>query len=428
MKNSAQLRQLLSQQAYNEQIAMLYGCDISDAQPYAMRYLHAMDQLDAEFGRHETMGLFSAPGRTELGGNHTDHQHGCVLAAAVNIDIIAAVAPNQLGSIRLLSEGYDVICVELWDLRKKLEEENTSAAILRGTCAAYAERGAVLSGLDIYISSNVPKGSGVSSSAAFEVLLGTIFNSLFMPQPLSPIEVAKIGQWVENIYFGKPCGLMDQMASSVGGVVAIDFADPLHPIVQKVELNLSEAGLSLCIIDSGADHADLTDEYAAVPNDCKAVASICGAEVLRDVSYDVFLQNIAECRQKLGDRATLRAFHFFAENARVSQQVLALCHKEYDIFLELVNVSGHSSFEYLQNVIPAGATSQQAVAMTIAIAKDALNGKGAVRVHGGGFAGTVQAFVPQERILLFQQRVEAILGKGSCNVMLIRPVGGYRLA
>ena len=226
-----------------------------------------------------------------------------------------------------------MICVELWDLRKKLEEENTSAAILRGTCAAYAERGAVLSGLDIYISSNVPKGSGVSSSAAFEVLLGTIFNSLFMPQPLSPIEIAKIGQWVENIYFGKPCGLMDQMASSVGGVVAIDFADPLHPIVQKVELNLSEAGLSLCIIDSGADHADLTDEYAAVPNDCKAVASICGAEVLRDVSYDVFLQNIAECRQKLGDRATLRAFHFFAENARVSQQVLALCQKKYDIFL-----------------------------------------------------------------------------------------------
>ena len=428
MENIADLKNMLSGGFYAPQLAMLYACSDVQTQQYSQRYLQILHGLDATFGPHEKAALFSAPGRTEIGGNHTDHQHGCVLAASVNIDMIAAAAPNGNNVIRLHSEGYDTICINLRDLSKHEDEENTTASLLRGTCSAFCERGARLTGLDIYIASNVPKGSGVSSSAAFEVLLGTIMNELFMPEPVDAVEIAKIGQWVENVYFGKPCGLMDQMASSVGGVVGIDFADPAAPVVQKIELNLADAGLALCIIDSGADHADLTDEYAAVPRDCKNVASICGAEVLRDVSLEVFLEHLSECRKKLGDRATLRAMHFFADNDRVAKQITALSVKDYAQFLALVEQSGHSSFEYLQNVIPAGATQQQAVAVAIAVAKNALNGRGAVRVHGGGFAGTVQAFVPLELVDMFKQRVEAVLGVNCCNIMLIRPVGGYRLA
>lgn len=428
MKAIASLKQMITAGSLSPQLSMLYCCPEQEAKHYADRYLHVLEGLEIAFGEHDVAALFSAPGRTEIGGNHTDHQHGCVLAASVNIDMIAAAAPNGLTCIRLLSEGYDTLCVDLHELCKRPEEENTSASILRGTCAAFAERGANIFGLDIYIASNVPKGSGVSSSAAFEVLLGTIMNDLFMDEPVDTIEIARIGQWVENVYFGKPCGLMDQMASSVGGVVAIDFADPAVPVVQKVDFDLADAGLALCIIDSGADHADLTDEYAAVPSDCSRVAAICGANVLRNVSYDVFLQNIPTCRERLGDRATLRAIHFFADNARVGQQVQAILDRNYNTFLSLVDQSGHSSFEYLQNVIPAGATTQQAVAVTIAVAKDALRGRGAVRVHGGGFAGTVQAFVPVEMVADFKQQVEAVLGEGRCNVMLIRPVGGYRLS
>lgn len=428
MRTIADLKHLLQTGGLNEQLMMLYGCTELGAKSYAERYIHILCGLDETFGPHKTAALFSAPGRTEIGGNHTDHQHGCVLAGSVNIDMIAAVAPNDLRTIRMHSEGYSTICVDLQDLQKHLDEENSTASLLRGTCAAFSERNAKLSGLDIYVSSNVPKGSGVSSSAAFEVLLGTIMNELFMDAPLDAIEIAKISQWVENVYFGKPCGLMDQMASSVGGIVGIDFKDPTAPVVEQIDLNLADAGLSLCIIDSGADHADLTDEYAAVPNECCRVAQICGAKFLRDVPYDVFQRSLPACRVQLGDRAVLRAMHFFADNARVDKQLDAIRRKDYIAFLQLVNESGHSSFEYLQNVIPAGATQQQAVALTIAVAKDALQGRGAVRVHGGGFAGTVQAFVPVEMVPDFRQKVEAVLGKDHCSVMLIRPVGGYRLA
>ena len=423
-----ELQQVLSGGALSQKLAWLYGCTEAESASYAKRYLHVLEGLEETFGAHETATIFSAPGRTEIGGNHTDHQHGCVLAGAVNIDMIAAVAPNALGQMRLMSEGYAPLTIELADLEKRPEEENTSAAILRGTCAAYAQRGGKLTGLDIYVASNVPKGSGVSSSAAFEVLLGTICNELFMgDQKVSAIAIAQIGQWVENVYFGKPCGLMDQMASSVGGVVGIDFADPAAPIVEQIELDLADAGLALCILDSGADHADLTDEYAAIPADCKAIAAACGKQVLRDVDMSVFVEKLTECRQAFGDRAVLRAMHFFADNARVPQQIQALKDRDYDTFLRLIDASGHSSWECLQNVTAAGAVKQQAVALTISIAKLILGGRGAVRVHGGGFAGTVQAFVPVDMVPEFKQRTEAILGSGCCNVMVIRPVGGIRL-
>lgn len=424
-----ELMHSLASGAFIDQLSWLYSCTPDNANTYADRYIHVLEGVDATFGRHTHAALFSAPGRTEIGGNHTDHQHGCVLAGAVNIDMIAAVAPNGLDEIRLKSEGYDAISVDLVDLEKRIEEENSSISILRGTCAAFVDLGAKLYGIDIYVASNVPKGSGVSSSAAFEVLLGTIMNELFMEESkVTPIKIAQIGQWVENVYFGKPCGLMDQMASSVGGVVGIDFADPAKPVVESVGFDLAEADLSLCILDSGADHADLTDEYAAIPADCKSIAKLCGCEVLRDVDTDEFVGKIPQCRQLFGDRAVLRAMHFFADNARVPQQIQALKDKDYASFLRLIDQSGHSSWECLQNVTPAGAVQHQAVAMTISVAKQILAGKGAVRVHGGGFAGTVQAFVPVEMVSQFKERTEAILGKNSCNVMMIRPVGGIRIA
>lgn len=424
-----ELKSALLSGLYDKKLSWLYGCAVDDSKQYANRYLHVLEGLDQTFGTHENAAIFSAPGRTEIGGNHTDHQHGCVLAGSVNIDMIAAVAPNACGQLCLMSEGYETICVDLKDLAKRPEEENTSVAILRGTCRAYADRGGKLSGLDIYVASNVPKGSGVSSSAAFEVLLGTICNELFMGQrKVTPVEIAQIGQWVENVYFGKPCGLMDQMASSVGGVVGIDFADPANPIVEQVELDLADAGLALCILDSGADHADLTDEYAAIPADCKAVARACGKDVLRDVDFDIFVANLPTCRQQYGDRAVLRAMHFFADNARVPQQIKAIKDKDYATFLRLIDESGHSSWECLQNVTTAGAVKQQAVAVTISVAKQILGGRGAVRVHGGGFAGTVQAFVPVDLVAEFKEKTEAVLGKNACNVMVIRPVGGIRIA
>ena len=429
MLSVKEIKQRLLSGGCDEKLVWLYGCEADQVQLYAQRYVQVLDALDAAFGTHEAAALFSAPGRTELGGNHTDHQHGCVLAGSVNIDIISAVSANDLGVIRLKSEGYDPISVELSDLNKRQEEENTSAAILRGTCAAFAARGAKLTGLDISMISNVPKGSGVSSSAAFEVLLGTIFNELFMEEnKATPVQIAQIGQWVENVYFGKPCGLMDQMACSVGGVVGIDFADPANPIVEQVELDLHDAGLALCILDSGADHADLTDEYAAIPADCKAVARICGAEVMRDVDEAVFAEKIPQCRTELGDRAVLRAMHFFADNGRVPRQVQALKDRDYAAFLALVEQSAHSSWEYLQNITPAGFVRQQAVAIAIALSCRILNGRGAVRVHGGGFAGTVQAFVPLDMVARFKAETEAVLGENSCNVMVIRPVGGIRIA
>ena len=298
------------------------------------------------------------------------------------------------------------------------------AALLRGECAAFTQRGAKLAGLDVYISSNVPKGSGVSSSAAFEVLIGVILNDCFMTEKVSPIAIAQIGQWAENVYFGKPCGLMDQMASSVGNIITIDFASPAKPVVEPVAVDFSKAGLALCILDSGADHADLTDEYAAIPAECRAVAAVCGGEVLRDVPFETFLAKLPECRRQCGDRAVLRAFHVYADNDRVAKQVAALHDGDFGTFLSLVNESGCSSWEYLQNVIPAGYKEHQEVGVTIAAAKHLLGDKGAVRVHGGGFAGTVQAFVPVEMLDEFKAGMEAILGEGRCHVLSIRQAGG----
>ena len=367
--------------------------------------------------------VFSAPGRTELGGNHTDHQHGRVLAAAVELDTRAAVALNGTSRIRVLSEGYPVCEVDLRDLAVRPEERNTTAALIRGVAAGFAGRGCSLAGFDACVTSTVLPGSGLSSSAAFEVLLGTAINHLFSCGA-DAVEIAKIAQYAENVYFGKPCGLMDQMASSVGGCVAIDFADPAAPVVTPVDFDFSACGHRLCIIDSGASHADLTDEYAAVPGELAAVSGFFGKAVLRDVPEDAFYAALPELRRTAGDRAVLRAIHVYDENRRVEAQVAALIRGDFQDFLHYVNLSGFSSQNLLQNVIPTGATAHQEVALALGLARHLLSGRGACRVHGGGFAGTIQAFVPDDLLEGFRRGMEAVLGQGACHVLAIRKAGG----
>ena len=370
---------------------------------------------------------FSAPGRTEIGGNHTDHQRGRVLAAAVNLDTKAAVRLNSSNVIRVLSQGYPLCEVDLAQLTPVDSEVNTTPALIRGVAARFAELGCKVQGFDAYVTSTVLPGSGLSSSAAFEVLIGTIINILFFDAKVSAPEVAAIGQYAENVFFKKPCGLMDQTASAVGNLVTIDFGNKENPDIRKVDFDFSAVGYALCIIDSGADHADLTDEYAAIPGELKAVAGYFGKEVLTQVDEADFYANLPAVRKTCGDRAVMRAIHVFEDNARVVKQVAALEDSDFDTFLKLVTESGQSSYMYLQNVIPTGNTVHQEVAIALALCRHALNGQGAYRVHGGGFAGTVQAFVPLTMLESFRAQIDAVLGEGACHPLSIRPQGGVEL-
>ena len=362
---------------------------------------------------------FSAPGRTEIGGNHTDHQHGCVLAAAVDMTTTAEVTLNGTNVIRVDSEGYRPVEIDLGDLTIKEAEKNTTAALIRGVAAAFRQRGYKLAGFDAKVKSTVLPGSVLSSSAAFEVLIGRILNGLFADNVISDIEIAQIGQYAENVYFGKPCGLMDQIASSVGGLVYIDFRDPAHPVVENVEYDFEGCGYTLCIIDSGADHAGLTENYAAIPGELHKVCRVFGREYLRDVDESEFYARLPEVRKVAGDRGALRAMHIFDDSRRAAEQVAALRSNDFDRFLKLVNDSGDSSWKYLQNVIPSGSREHQSMAFTIALCKKLLNGRGAVRVHGGGFAGTALAFVPDGEFNKFREGVERVLGAGCCHKLSI---------
>ena len=367
---------------------------------------------------------FSAPGRTEIGGNHTDHQRGRVLAAAVNLDTVAAVRPNGTDTIRMLSQGYPLCQVSLKELVPVESEINSTPALIRGVAARFVELGCDVQGFDAYCESTVLPGSGLSSSAAYEVLVGTIINHLFFDARVSQPEVAQIGQYAENVFFGKPCGLMDQTASAVGGLVTIDFADKDHPAIRSVDFDFSACGHALCIIDSRASHADLTDEYAAVPREMKQIAAYLGKEVLTEISEEEFYAAMPELRKHFGDRAVLRGVHEYQENARVLKQVAALEEGNFDEFLRLIKESGFSSWMYLQNVIPAGYKEHQDMAVALALCEKYLQGKGAYRVHGGGFAGTVQAFVPYDLLDTFVPGINAVLGEGACHVLSIRPEGG----
>lgn len=371
--------------------------------------------------------FFSAPGRTEISGNHTDHQHGCVLAAAVNLETVAEVIVLDDPTIIIHSEGYPSVQIDLNDLEVHPEEMNTTKALVRGVAAAFRQRGAELKGFLAKVKSTVLPGSGLSSSAAFEVLMGTIMNELFFEKKLTPVEIAQIGQWAENVYFGKPCGLMDQTASSVGGMVFIDFADPKNPVVEKLDFDFEKAGHALCIIDCGADHANLTGEYAAIPGESKQLCALFNKEVLRDIPEKEFFEKLPTVRHKVSDRAILRAIHFYQENKRVQKQAKALKENDFDTFLQLVKESGRSSWMYLQNITPAGAIQHQDMALALAMCDTLLAGRGAFRVHGGGFAGTVQAFVPVDMLDAFKQGIEAVFGKDSCHVLSVRKAGGIRV-
>lgn len=420
------LEACLEQLSFEETLIRLYGREGKDRAH--TRCLEAAAGFRQAFG-YSAQALFSAPGRTELGGNHTDHQRGCVLAAAVDLDILAASAVTDSGVIRVLSQGYPMTEVSLRELTPQEGEKNTSAALIRGVASRMQELGCDLQGrgLDVYMTSTVPKGSGLSSSAAYEVLMGTMLNELFWAGHYMPVELAQIGQYAENVFFGKPCGLMDQTASSVGGVVAIDFADTAHPAVERLDVDLHACGYALCILDSGAGHEDLTGEYSAITEELRAVCRVFGKEVLREVPEEAFLAELPQVRKAAGDRAVNRAFHVYGENRRVREEVQALRSGDFQRFLALVRESGRSSAMYLQNIIPTGGTAAQELMVTIALCERMLEGRGAVRVHGGGFGGTAQAFVPLDMLDGFRDRVEASLGRGCCHVVRIRPAGGIRL-
>ncbi len=403
----------------------LYGEKMLSAQQE--RYAKAEKAFEELFGTTENLMIFSASGRTEVGGNHTDHNRGKVLAAAVGLDVIAFVVPTDDGIITVKSEGFPQDIVDTADLSVKEEDKNTSAALIRGVADGLKKDGFNIGGFKAYTTSNVLKGSGISSSAAFEVLIGTILSHLYNDGKVTAVKIAQIAQYAENAHFGKPSGLMDQMASSVGGFIEIDFADTANPVIDAISYNFAESGHSLCIVDTKGSHANLTPEYAAIPVEMKSVAQFFGKNELRDISREQLWENVAEVRKACGDRAVSRALHFFDENERVDREADALRNGNLDAFLNEVKASGNSSFKYLQNIFATVDPKEQGVVLGLYTAERVLNGRGACRVHGGGFAGTIQAFVPNDLLDTFITEMEHLFGEGSCYNLYIRPVGGTKV-
>lgn len=418
------LKNAIGSGRYDKDFKLLYG----DTGAPAERYLMLCDRFAKCYSADRQVRLFSAPGRTEVGGNHTDHQRGSVLAGSVNLDVIAVVSENSDRKIRLQSAGYEMDIIDIDLLEPQSKEQGKAAALIRGMCARMRELGYAVGGFDAYTTSNVLKGSGLSSSAAFEVLVGVIISHLFNGGSIDPVLIAKMAQYAENVYFGKPCGLMDQMASSVGGFVAIDFADKENPVIEKVEFDFAASHHSLCIVNTGGNHANLTQDYADITAECAAVAWYFGKAVLREVDETAFYREIAGVRKKCGDRAVLRAIHFFADNRRAKEERDALRSDDFSRFLDLINRSGDSSYKYLQNVYSNSSVTEQGLALALALSERYLGGQGACRVHGGGFAGTIQAFVPNDLLEGYRACMEAVFGRSSCYVLRIRPVGGYALS
>ncbi len=392
---------------------------------YEQRIVHVCTQFMRNFDTQPR--VFSAPGRTEIGGNHTDHQRGNVLCAAIDLDVLGAVAKNNTKCVNIISEGYPKTTVDISDLAVKEDDKNTFASLIRGIAARFSQLGYDVSGFDMYCTSLVLKGSGLSSSAAFEVLVGTVVNALFAKNALSAVEIAQVGQYAENVYFGKPSGLMDQTACSVGGIIAIDFFNKETPVVNEVDFDFANCGHSLVIIDSGADHADLTDEYSSIPFEMNKVARYFGKEVLSELDKSTLMSDIKPAREYAGDRAVLRAIHYFDDCEYAKKEAKCLNTGDFDGFLRLVTLSGISSQKHLQNITPTGAVNEQAVAYTLALCEEFLQGRGAYRVHGGGFAGTVQAFVPDDMLEEFVCSTENALNNGCCHVLKIRNAGGVEL-
>ena len=421
MNNVQKTQELINAGGMDARLSRLYPDAVSAARE---RYLHLTELFYEQYGDGHDLRFFSAPGRTEVCGNHTDHNHGCVLAAAINLDAVACAEKTDDGIIRIKSENYPGDTVELSVLTPQEKEREKSVSLVRGVAARFVQLGYKIGGLNAVTVNNVLKGSGMSSSASFEVLVGTLLNYLYNDGKISPVEIAKIAQYAENEFFGKPCGLMDQMACSVGGFVEIDFADAKKPVITPVDFDFAACGHALCIVDTRADHADLTFEYAAIRQEMEAVAGFFGKTCLRETAESDVLDNMAALREKLGERPILRALHFYAENRRVEQEAAALKAGDFEAFKKLTVQSGYSSYMYNQNVFASSAPQSQPVALALALSERILAGRGAWRVHGGGFAGTIQAFVPYDLLEEYRRQTEALFGAGSCYVLQIRPFGG----
>ncbi len=408
----------------DEELSILY----QDLEAAKNRYAAACDSFVKVFGERDNLRIISAPGRTEVGGNHTDHQHGRVLAGSVDLDIIGVVSANNDGVVRIKSEGFPQDDISLSELEAKDSETGRAASLVRGVLNYIKEAGYEVSGFDAYTTNNVMRGSGLSSSAAFEVFVGSVVNFLFNDGKIDPVEIAKIGQKAESVYFGKPCGLLDQSASALGGFTAIDFKDTSRPVVEQVNFDLEAHGFALCVVNTGGNHANLTQDYADITLECRAVSEFFGEKFLRDVKPSDFFDKISQIKEKCGDRAVLRALHFFNEDERAALEKQALQNNEFDKFLDLITASGNSSFKFLQNVYSNSNVSEQGISLGIALTEQYLMGKkGACRVHGGGFAGTVQCFLPINEIEGYKAFIEKAFGEGNCYVLKIRPVGGYEL-
>ena len=416
---------LLKSEKIKKLFSTLYGKDNNSFDVNIQRYKKVINQFVEKFGDGDIQ-LFSTPGRTEIGGNHTDHNHGRVLAASVNLDSIAAAIKTDENTIIFYSDGYEKpFVIHLAELNHRQEEEGTTSSLIRGIAARFKEMNFQIGGFKAYISSNVMVGSGLSSSASIEVLIGTILNSFYNEGKISAESIAIIGQYAENVYFNKPCGLMDQMTCAVGGIVTIDFKDPKNPIVKKVKFDFYEQDFSLIVVDTGGNHADLTDDYASIPREMKAVASDLGGKVGRDISMEKLLTELKSLRYKVGDRAILRIYHFITDDERVTEQVSALETGDFDKFLQLVNDSGNSSNKWLQNCYSIKNPNEQGVNLALAVTENYIRkiDRGACRVHGGGFAGTIQVFLPNEFTKKYVKIIQKIFGENAVLILNIRPLG-----
>lgn len=426
MQNIMSVRESLEQGSLDQKIREIYVDE--QRVPYNReRYIQAIDRFTELFPSEKEIEIYSAPGRSEVCGNHTDHQNGMVLATSINLDAIAIVAKAEEPVIRLVSGDFPMEEVDVADLSMKEEEQSTTTALIRGVAAGMKERGHKVGGFTAYITSDVLMGAGMSSSAAFESLIGTILSGLYNDMKVSSIEIAQIGQYAENIYFGKPCGLMDQMACSVGGMIFIDFKEKEHPEVRQVHTDFEKAGLSLCIVDTKGSHADLTPDYAAVPAEMNQVAQALGREHLREVPRETFFKELPKLWKETSGRAVLRAIHFYEEEERVLRGVKSLEESDYPGFLSVIKASGDSSAKYLQNIYSPKDVDSQNVTVALAVSESILGENGVCRVHGGGFAGTIQAFVKNEAVAAYKEQIEAIYGDDSCHVLKVRLQGGIRV-
>lgn len=425
--NSVDLIAEINSDKLNDSFIKLYGNSEDVIKAQKKRYVQAVKNFESLYPGSDEISIFSAPGRTEVCGNHTDHQHGCVLAAAVNLDAIAVVSFHNERVIRLQSVGYEQEHIELNNLNIHPEEKGTTSALIRGMAAQFADMGVEIGGFNAFVTSDVLSGSGLSSSAAFEVLIGNIIDNHYNGGKAGAVKIAKMGQFAENKYFGKECGLMDQMVSSVGGFVFIDFEDTTNPVIEKHECDFEEGKLKLVITDTQGSHADLTDDYVSVPSEMKLVAAQFGKKVLREVKEEKFYSSLAHLRNVCTDRAILRAAHFYGDNARVSEEVKALDEKDFATFLQLVRASGRSSAQLLQNLYSTKKPADQGIPLGLMVSERILADKGAFRVHGGGFAGTMQAFVPNDLVESYVKAMEALFGENCCYILNIRFVGGYQV-